>query len=306
MLAVKLVHVKREKLAPASATAAAACTAPETTRKRKRRASSASKLAATKKKSSGWAGPTPAMCARAVEELSSLHGVVNRKTRAKRSVLDSLVGTMLSQNTTDLTSARAFAQLKASFPTWSAVHAAPVDAVADAVRCCGLADIRAERIQGILEILVQEAKARVDAILAELPDCKEEESLRGLSSKGLELEPSLEHLRDLDTDSVKRELLRFKGVGPKTVACVLMFCLERPEFAVDVHVWRIAKRMKWVPPTCSRVQAYQLLNKQVPGELKFQLHVLLVTHGKHCLKCAKNGKPRREVLGPCPLTIGRC
>lgn len=42
--------------------------------------------------------------------------------------------------------------------------------------------------------------------------------------------------RALDDEAIKAELTRFKGVGPKTVACVLMFCLERPEFPVDVHV----------------------------------------------------------------------
>lgn len=32
--------------------------------------------------------------------------------------------------------------------------------------------------------------------------------------------------------AAKRELSRFKGVGPKTVSCVLMFCLQRAEFPV--------------------------------------------------------------------------
>lgn len=42
--------------------------------------------------------------------------------------------------------------------------------------------------------------------------------------------------RELDDEAIKAELSRFKGVGPKTVACVLMFCLQRAEFPVDVHV----------------------------------------------------------------------
>ena len=43
-------------------------------------------------------------------------------------------------------------------------------------------------------------------------------------------------VRELDDEAIKAELTRFKGVGAKTVACVLMFCLERPEFPVDTHV----------------------------------------------------------------------
>ena len=31
------------------------------------------------------------------------------------------------------------------------------------------------------------------------------------------------------------------------------------------------------------------------------MHVLLVNHGKRCPRCAKNGKPRKESDGACPL-----
>lgn len=49
--------------------------------------------------------------------------------------------------------------------------------------------------------------------------------------------------RELDDEAIKAELTRFKGVGKKTVACVLMFCLRRKEFPVDTHVWRISKSL---------------------------------------------------------------
>lgn len=63
------------------------------------------------------------------------------------SVLDSLVRTILSQNTTDLTSHRAFASLKTSFPTWQQVLAAPDADVAATIRVGGLADIKTQRIK---------------------------------------------------------------------------------------------------------------------------------------------------------------
>lgn len=40
-------------------------------------------------------------------------------------------------------------------------------------------------------------------------------------------ECSLEHLRQSTDEEIKTELERFKGVGKKTIACVLMFCLDR-------------------------------------------------------------------------------
>lgn len=106
-----------------------------------------------------------------------------------------------SQNTTDSTSARAFASLKSSFPSWEEVMKADSKLVEDAIRVGGLAEIKVARIKAILERLVEE---------------------RGVP-------PSLEHLRGMGDEEAKAELTRFKGVGPKTAACVLMFCLDRNE-----------------------------------------------------------------------------
>ncbi len=61
---------------------------------------------------------------------------------------------------------------------------------------------------------------------------------------------------------------RFKGVGKKTIACVLMFCLAREEFPVDTHVWRISKSLGWVPAKASRDAAYEHLNIRVPADVR--------------------------------------
>jgi endonuclease III len=127
-------------------------------------------------------------------------------------VLDSLCRTILSQNTTDKTSAVAFSRLKAAFPTWKKVLASDNSPIEDAIRCGGLAQIKVERIKYILQWILDNRAQHC--------------------SKG---EPSLEYLRELDTDAVKEELSQFKGVGPKTIACVLMFTLQRAEFPVDTH-----------------------------------------------------------------------
>ena len=169
----------------------------------------------------------------------------------RKTVLDSLVGTILSQNTTDTNSHRAFAILKHRFPTLDAVRKAKPTKVEDAIRCGGLAEIKVSRIQVILNTLVDE---------------------RG--------ECSMEYLRDMPDDEVKAELSRFKGVGPKTVSCVLMFCLKRADFPVDTHVWKIAKDLGWIPKGAGREEAYEHLNRRVPDYCKFDLHVLLVEHGK--------------------------
>jgi len=166
-------------------------------------------------------------------------------------ILDALVGTILSQNTTDVQSHRSFLALKQAFPTWEAVRSSPPAAIETVIRSCGLAETKTARIQAILERLHEE---------------------RG--------ECSLEHLRDEPDEEVKRVLGSFKGVGAKTISCVLMFCLKRADFPVDTHVWKIAMALGWVPKSASRDQTYAHLNNRVPDGIKYALHVLLVKHGK--------------------------
>jgi hypothetical protein len=54
-------------------------------------------------------------------------------------VLDQVVGTVLSQHTSDVNSGRAFARLKARFPAWEQAAHAPAGEIEDAIRCGGLA-----------------------------------------------------------------------------------------------------------------------------------------------------------------------
>jgi endonuclease-3 len=95
------------------------------------------------------------------------------------------------------------------------VLAADPEEVIDAIRSGGLAETKTARIQTVLTLLMEE---------------------RG--------ELSLEHLHGLSDADAKKELMRFKGVGPKTVACVLMFTLNRAEFPVDAHVVRVSSHAR--------------------------------------------------------------
>eukprot|EP00958_Prasinococcus_capsulatus_P017245 scaffold1939_cov392-Prasinococcus_capsulatus_cf.AAC.5 len=183
--------------------------------------------------------------------MESQHGGACGRGQNKKEVLDFLAGTILSQNTTDVNSHRAFNSLKAAFPTWDDVLRGDPKHVAEAIRSGGLAEIKTARIQFILRTLMEE---------------------RG--------ECSMEYVREMDNDAIKAELGRFKGVGPKTVSCVMMFGLNRAEFPVDTHVWKIALALGWVPKKADREATYEHLNALVPDDIKFALHVLLVRHGK--------------------------
>ncbi|KAL9375279.1 hypothetical protein Peur_032158 [Populus x canadensis] len=193
----------------------------------------------------------------------------------EESVLDGLVKTVLSQNTTEVNSQRAFLNLKSAFPTWENVLAAESKFIENAIRCGGLAPTKAACIRNILSSLM-ENKGRL----------------------------CLEYLRDLSVAEIKAELSHFKGIGPKTVACVLMFNLQKDDFPVDTHVFEIAKAIGWVPPVADRNKTYLHLNHRIPKELKFDLNCLLYTHGKLCRKCTKkSGSQQRKEThdDSCPL-----
>ena len=59
-----------------------------------------------------------------------------------------------------------------------------------------------------------------------------------------------------------------------------MFSLDRPDFPVDAHVWKLGKALNWLPANATRVEAYEMLNVAVPDDIKYELHVLMVMHGK--------------------------
>jgi len=229
-----------------------------------------------------FARPEPEELAIAVAALSMEHGVPERG-ECTMSVLDSLVRTILSQNTTDKTSRVAFAQLKEALPTYKHVLEAPSVEVEDCIRCGGLAEMKTSRVKVILSSILERYEEHCE-----------------------DGEPSLEHLRQVPTSEVKAILNSFNGVGPKTVSCVLMFNMAREEFPVDTHVWHIAKKLNWVPQSCSRETCYEHLNVRVPGHLKYALHVLMVEHGKCCPKCAKGGRLQHKdrAVEVCPLAGG--
>ncbi|MFP5310667.1 MAG: endonuclease III domain-containing protein [Actinomycetes bacterium] len=95
---------------------------------------------------------------------------------------------------------------------------------------------------------------------------------------------TLEPLREWSDEDALAYLISLPGVGTKTAKCVMMYSLGRQVFPVDIHVLRVAKRLGWVPMDASWTEADRLLEQIVPDELKFDLHVLVVVHGREVCK----------------------
>jgi endonuclease III len=200
------------------------------------------------------------------------------RPRSRVDPLDELIGTILSQNTSDTNSGRAFANLRAAFPTWAEVLAAPVDAVASAIRTGGLADTKARYIHRCLANLAER---------------------RG--------ELSLGFLEALDSAEATAVLTALPGVGAKTAACVLLFALGRPVIPVDTHVHRVARRLGLAPADASPEQVEAALESQYPADTTtcYHLHLHLVTHGRQVCGARTPACVECPLLPHCEYGAGR-
>jgi endonuclease III len=129
--------------------------------------------------------------------------------------LGGLVGTILSQHTSDINSERAYQQLVATFPGWEEVRDAPTFQVAEAIRSGGLANIKAFRIQDVLHTLTEQQQ-----------EAGQDESLSAYL---------YDELTRRSPEDAWHYLRRLPGVGPKTAACVLMFDLGLPVMPIDTQ-----------------------------------------------------------------------
>ncbi len=204
-----------------------------------------------------------------VRRLEKVYGP--RPWRKHGDPLDGLIGTILSQNTSDTNSHRAFADLKKRFADWDAVRTAPVRSIAAAIKHGGLAKQKAPRIKRVLQQIHQD-RGRL----------------------------SLDFLAHRSLDDARTYLAAFDGVGPKTVACVLMFNFNKPALPVDTHVHRVAKRLGLITPQTSADQAHQILETACPNDLVYPFHVLLIQHGRTTCKAQRPLCRDCALLDICP------
>ena len=190
--------------------------------------------------------------------------------RPERAADDDLVGslvrTILSQNTSDVNSDRAYGSLRERFGSWSDVERASTRSIEAAIRSGGLARTKSERIRRILGV-IRERAGKID----------------------------LTFLRDMETDAVLDYLESLDGVGPKTAACVALFGLGREVVPVDTHVHRVVGRLGVVGTPASPEKTFEALRGVVPGGASLSFHVNLIRLGRRCCR------PSRPDCTSCPL-----
>jgi len=201
--------------------------------------------------------------------LSAEYG--EKRWRRRQSPISVLVQTILSQNTSDRNSGRAFEQLLASFGNWEDMADASVGEISNSIKAGGLGVVKAGYIKQALE----EIRRR-----------------RG--------DFALDFLNQMSVDEARDWLRQLPGVGMKTASCVLLFSLGMPALPVDTHVFRVARRLGLIGSRVSVEQAHRLLEGLVSPQDVYQFHVLLIEHGR---RMCKSQRPRCKecVLGKlCP------
>ena len=184
--------------------------------------------------------------------------------------IDELVSTILSQNTNDLNRDRAFRALRSRFPTWEAVRDARKSAVVSSIRSAGLANQKGPRIQKVLREITKE-RGNLDLLF----------------------------LRDLPLQEARSWLMKFKGVGPKTAAIVLLFSLGRPAFPVDTHIYRVSGRIGLRPAKMPVEQAHVYLESLFPAEAYYAAHLNLIRLGREICHARKPDCPHCPVRELC-------
>ena len=165
-------------------------------------------------------------------------------------VLDAL-GTILSQKNHDRRQfARAFASLKAAFPSVGSSSAPLLPPIA-------------------------RSRFAAAALRPQRPNVSSSSSTRCLRSAVV---ISGVHARHAHRGN-QGETPHLQGRRRQDDLLRAPLCLGRADFPVDTHVWKIALALGWVPKTADRDGTYAHLNTR-SDELKYALHVLLVEHGK--------------------------
>ncbi len=189
-----------------------------------------------------------------------------RAWKRRGSGLDVLVEAMLAQNTNMANARRGYAMLRRRFSSWTQVMTAPVADVQREITICGLARMRARRLQDLLRTIKQR-HGRL----------------------------SLEFLADEPAGAAFDYLMGFHGIGPKTAAFTLLFAFDAAVLPVDNGILRVVRRLRLVRPKARDLEAERVLSPLIANGRHYAMHTLMFRHAKE--RC----RPRNPKCHECAL-----
>lgn len=190
--------------------------------------------------------------------------------RSSKPVLDELIVTILSQNTTDVNRDRAYRALRSKYGSWESVLDGNIEDLEETISPAGLGPTKSVRIMQILRQACAE------------DNCS-----------------GFEEIKTMSRDDARSFLMALPGVGPKTAACVLLFSCGIHAFPVDTHVFRVCGRIGLFPEKTDREKAHDLLEEFFPEDDYLEIHLNIIRLGRTICR------PKKPLCTQCPLS-GNC
>ena len=235
-------------------------------------------------------------------------------------ILDAMLRTLLSAATSKRNSSSAFQGLVKRFGLqesgpckgsvdWTAIRHATLDDVFEAIKTGGLAKNKSQNMKAILDMVYSENEERCKAHTKVIEDDDPSAAPDGADPSNLaqmkaEIDLfnqdilTLDYYHLLAKDDALMAMQKYPGIGVKTAACVALFCMQKPCFAVDTHVFRLCRYLGWVPPKdgevapgekkrpeVNEVNTFKHCEVRIPENLKYGLHQLFWNHGNNCGRC---------------------
>ena len=186
------------------------------------------------------------------------------RTSPRPDPVSMLIATILSQNTSDRNSHRAWISLRERFPSWKRLEDAPLRSIRSAIRIGGMAQQKAARIRTAIRLI--------------------NDGYGGVA---------LRAIRRLNDDRAIERLTEIPGVGVKTAACVLLFSMDRGVFPVDTHVHRVCTRLGLAPGSRSPEETFRIMRGRVPAADAHALHTNMIRFGRSVCRA------QRPLCGSC-------
>ena len=186
--------------------------------------------------------------------------------KAKNDPFETLIVTIISQNTADKNTDTAFTRLKQRFQiTPKTLSEAKPAQIEECIKPAGLYKNKTYTIQTASKTICEKYNGSLHTVLA------------------------------LPFEEARSTLLEMPGVGPKTADVVLLFSAQKPTIPVDTHVNRVSKRLG-ITPKNSNYETIRSNLQNLFDETDYLIaHQLLIGHGR------KFCKAKKPLCNICPI-----
>ncbi|HUK50502.1 MAG TPA: endonuclease III [Terriglobales bacterium] len=187
------------------------------------------------------------------------------------SPFETLVGTILSQNTNDRNSEAAMRRLRKRYRITPKVLArARLNDLIRCIKSAGLYTLKGPRIIQVAQIIQEQYGGRLSPLL------------------------------NLPYGEAKEKLMNLPGVGPKTADILLAFVAKNPIIPVDTHISRVTKRLGIAKQNANYEQTRVPLENLIPPSKRVRVHLSIIAFGREICRAPRPRCPICPVNKWCP------